>query len=42
MVGIYLLQATLGFFALPNESSAVVDLLINNLILLLGAILMNR
>lgn len=36
------LQATLGFFALPNEPSDVVNPLIDNLITLLCAILVTR
>lgn len=35
-------QATLGFFALPNEPSDVVNPLIDNLITLLCAILVTR
>lgn len=35
-------QATLGFFALPTEPSNIVENLITNLIILLGAILLTR
>ncbi|KAK4272815.1 hypothetical protein QN277_021318 [Acacia crassicarpa] len=35
------MKATLGFFAIPNDPVEVVDLLINNLITLLCAILLN-
>jgi len=35
-------QATLGFFALPTEPSSIVESLITNLIILLGAILLTR
>ena len=35
-------QATLGFFALPTEPSNIVESLITNLIILLGAILLTR
>lgn len=40
--GLTLCQATLGFFALPNEPSDIVDPLIDNLITLLCAILVTR
>ncbi|KAK9158693.1 hypothetical protein Scep_005267 [Stephania cephalantha] len=36
----YVMKATLGFFALPNDPSEVIDPLINNLITLLCAILL--
>ena len=36
------MKATLGFFALPTEPSNIVESLITNLIILLGAILLTR